>query len=78
MVDALAHSKPIPAHRAAADAAQIAAYRRMTPVRRLELAVEMQRSARALMDAGLRQSQPHLSPEARRREVAHRVLHARG
>ena len=68
--------EPIPPHRAAADAAQIAAYRRMTPGRRLELAATMHAEARTLLDAGLQLSHPHLSPEARQREVARRLLHA--
>jgi len=68
--------EPLPAHRIAADAAQIAAYRRMTPGRRLELAIAMQRDARSLMDAGLKQTHPHLTAAERRREIARRVLHA--
>lgn len=72
----LAHCEPIPAHRAAADAAQIAAYRRMTPGRRLELAMAMQHEARELMNAGLQFSHPQLTAVERRREIARRCLHA--
>ncbi len=76
MVGSSTNLEPLPAHRVAAEAAQVAAYRRMAPGRRLELAVAMQRDARALMDAGLKQTHPHLSAEERRREIARRVLHA--
>jgi murein endopeptidase len=64
-------------HRSHADALQADIYRRMTPARRLELAIAMQHQARELMDAGLRQTHPGLTDGERRREVARRILHAR-
>jgi hypothetical protein len=67
----------IPAHVSAADARQAEIYRRMTPKQRVAVALGMHEQARALMDAGLRASHPHLSEEARRREIARRTLHAR-
>lgn len=57
-------------HQAHADAVQTDIYRRMTPARRLELAIAMQQQARALMDAGLSQSHPNLTATERRREIA--------
>lgn len=63
-------------HQAHADALQTEIYRRMSPTRRLELAVAMQAQSQALMDAGLRQSHPNLSVAERRREIARRILHA--
>jgi hypothetical protein len=56
---------------------QIDIFRRMTPGKKLELAVAMQQQARALMEAGLKQSHPHLTADERRREIARRFLHAR-
>jgi hypothetical protein len=64
-------------HRSHADALQAEIYRRMTPARRWELAVAMQHQARALMDAGLRQTHPNFTAAERRREIARRILHAR-
>ena len=60
-----------------ADALQVEIYRRMSPSRRLELAIAMQQQARELMDAGLRLTHPHLSAEERQREIARRILNAR-
>jgi len=65
------------AHQIEADALQVEIYRRMTPARRWELAVGLQRLAREVMDSGLRQSHPHFTAEERRREVARRIQHAR-
>jgi hypothetical protein len=65
------------AHVARAEAYQAEIYRRMSPSRRLELAVAMSRQARALMDSGLRHAQPGLSAEERQRVIARRILHAR-
>ena len=64
-------------HRAQADALQAEIYRRMTPARRLEIAVAMQRQMRDLMDAGLRMAHPEWTGEKRRREIARRILYAR-
>jgi hypothetical protein len=68
---------PLTEHQFHADALQTDIYRRMTPSRRLELAIAMQQQARALMEAGLRQSHPGLTAQERRREIARRILHAR-
>ncbi len=65
------------AHQTDAEALQVEIYRRMTPARRWELAVAMQRQARELMDTGLRQSHPHSTADERRREIARPILHAR-
>ncbi len=64
-------------HQIEADALQVEIYRRMTPARRWELAVGLQRLAREVMDSGLRRSHPHFTAEERRREVARRIQHAR-
>jgi hypothetical protein len=66
-----------PDHRQQADAVQAEIYRRMSPQRRLEIAIAMQEQARALMDTGLCRSHPHFTPEQRRHEIARRILHAR-
>lgn len=68
----------VPAHVSAADARQTEIYRRMTPSQRLEQAMQMNRQMRALMDSGLRATQPQLSATERRREIARRIRHARG
>jgi hypothetical protein len=64
-------------HREKADTLQAEIYRRMSPQRRLEIAIAMQEQARTLMDTGLRLSHPHFTPDERRREIARRILHAR-
>ncbi len=68
----------MPAAPAQADARQTEIYRRMTPPQRLELAMQMNRRMRELMDSGLQATHPHLDAEARRREIARRIRHARG
>lgn len=67
----------VPAHVSAADARQVEIYRRMTPKQRMTVAFGMHAQARALMDAGIRALHPHWSEAERRREIAHRTLHAR-
>ncbi len=59
-------------------ARQVEIYRRMTPAQRLELAMNLNRQMRELMDSGLRATQPQLSADERRREIARRIRHARG
>lgn len=66
------------AHQCEAEQRQIEIYRRMSPSQRLALAMQMNRSMRELMDAGLRTTHPHLSDAERRREIARRIRHARG
>lgn len=68
---------PATEHALNADARQTEIYRRMSPSRRLELAVAMHRQARALMEAGLEQSHPELTAAERRQEIARRTLNAR-
>jgi hypothetical protein len=67
-----------PAHASETDARQTEIYRRMTPSRRLEQAMQMIAQMRALMDSGLQAAQPYHSPAERRREIARRIRHARG
>jgi hypothetical protein len=64
-------------HEAQAHARQVAIFRAMTPQRRLELALRMNRSMRELMAAGFRQRHPDWSEAEVRRAVADRILHAR-
>jgi len=64
-------------HLLQADAVQSAIYQRMSPSRRLDLAVAMNRQARDLMESGLKQAHPEFSAERRRIEIARRILHAR-
>lgn len=49
----------------------------MTPSRRLEQALRLNRQMRALMDAGLRAEHPEWTAEQRKRVIAERILHAR-
>jgi hypothetical protein len=48
---------------------QLAAYRRMTPAQRVELAFEMSEEARAISLAGIRARNPHLDEAAARKEL---------
>jgi len=61
---------PAENHLSQADAVQSAIFQRMSPSRKLELAVAMNRQAHGLMDSGLRQAQPEFSAEQRRIEIA--------
>jgi len=65
------------AHLAKADEVRSAIFMRMSPSRKLDLASDMNRQARDLMDSGLRQTHPELTMEQRRSEIARRILHAR-
>jgi hypothetical protein len=65
------------AHALAADARQVEIYRRMTPKQRVAVALGMHEQARSLMEGGLRGSHPQWTEAERRREIAHRTLHAR-
>jgi hypothetical protein len=60
-----------------ADEIQTEFFRRMSPSRKLELAIAMQEQARALMDSGLKLSHPQFTESERRREIARRILNAR-
>ena len=60
-----------------ADEIQTEIFRRMSPSRKLELAIAMQEQARALMDSGLKLSHPQFTESERRREIARRILNAR-
>jgi hypothetical protein len=64
-------------HLLQANAVQSAIFKRMSPSRKLDLAVAMNRQARDLMDSSLRQAHPEFSGEQRRIEIARRILHAR-
>jgi hypothetical protein len=74
----LADMPASPAPVSTADARQADIYRRMTPSQRLEQAMQMNRQMRVLMDSGLRATQPQLSADERRQEIARRIRHARG
>jgi hypothetical protein len=65
------------ANAAKADEIQSAIFKRMSPSRKLELAMAMNRQARELMDSGLKHTHPELTAEQRRSEIARRILHAR-
>jgi hypothetical protein len=60
-----------------ADEIQAEIFRRMSPSRKLELAIAMQEQTRALMDSGLKLSHPQFTESERRREIARRILNAR-
>ncbi|OHE88076.1 MAG: hypothetical protein A3G75_02920 [Verrucomicrobia bacterium RIFCSPLOWO2_12_FULL_64_8] len=60
-----------------ADERRAAIYRQMTPTRRLQQAVRLNRQMRSLMDAGLRAQHPDWYEAERRRGIAERILHAR-
>ena len=64
-------------HVIATDARQAGIYRRMTPEQRLVLGMTLNRQMRELMDSGLKALHPELTPEARSREIARRIRHAR-
>ncbi len=63
-------------HERSSHAHQVAIYRAMTPQRRLQSALRMNRTMRALLAAGFRQRQPTWSEAEARRAVADRILHA--
>lgn len=48
---------------AAAHAAQMACYRRMTPAQRVEIAAQMSEDVRAIVAAGVRARHPHYSAD---------------
>ena len=64
-------------HHRAAHERQVAIYRAMTPQKRLEQALRMNRTMRDLMAAGFRDREPTWSEAQVRRTVADRILHAR-
>jgi hypothetical protein len=64
-------------HERAAYAHQLTIYRAMTPQKRLQQALRMNRTMRALLAAGFRQRQPTWTEAEVRRAVADRILHAR-
>jgi len=64
-------------HVRAAHERQVAIYRAMTPQRRLEQALRMNRSMRALMATGFRARHPEWTEPQVKRAVAERILHAR-
>jgi hypothetical protein len=53
---------------------QLEVYRRMTPQRRVELAIEMSEEARAISLAGIRSRKPNLDAEQALAELV-RMLH---
>ena len=66
-----------PDHVRAAHAHQVAIYRAMSPQRRLQQALRMNRTMRELMAVGFRDRNPEWTEEQIRRAVADRILHAR-
>lgn len=66
-----------PNHERAAHEQQVAIYRAMSPQQRLQQALRMNRSMRALMAAGFRDRHPAWTEGEVRRAVAERILHAR-
>jgi len=70
-------ANPQNTHLEKADQIQTEIMRKMRPEERLARAVEMNRTMRRLMDAGLRVQKPSWSEEQRKREIARRVLTAR-
>jgi hypothetical protein len=55
---------------------QVHIYRQMPPARKIELAIEFNRSARALKAAALRSQYPHWSKEDIHRKVREIFLYA--
>ncbi len=66
-----------PDHERLAHERQIAIYRAMAPRQRLQQALRMNRSMRALLAAGFRACQPTWTDEQVKRTVANRILRAR-
>jgi hypothetical protein len=66
-----------PDHERAAREHQVAMIRAMSPQQRLQQALRMNRSMRALMAAGYRDRHPTWTENDVRRAVAERILHAR-
>jgi hypothetical protein len=64
------------AHERAAHAHQVAIYRAMTPQQRLQQALRMNCTMRALLATGFRQRQPGWTESQVQRAVADRILHA--
>ena len=60
-----------------ADTRRAEIYRNMAPADRLRQALRLASEMRSLMDAGLRAEHPELTPEARHRVIAERILYAR-
>lgn len=56
---------------------QAAIYRQMSPAQRLQQAMNMNRSLRALMESGLRATHPHFTALERSEEIARRIRHVR-
>jgi hypothetical protein len=59
---------------AAAHRAQLAAYARMTPARRVELALDLSARLRETSIQGIRARHPELSPDAARHVLLRRLL----
>jgi len=66
-----------PDHVRTATERQLEIIRAMTPTQRLQQALQMNRSMRALLAAGFRTRHPVWSEAEVRRAVADRILHAR-
>lgn len=64
-------------HLSAAYARQVEIYRAMSPSRRLDQALRMNRTMRELLAAGFRERHPTWSARQIRHAVADRILHAR-
>jgi hypothetical protein len=77
MVAAMSTTVAEPDQLRAAHAHQVAVYRAMAPQQRLQQALRMNRTMRALLAAGFRDRHPTWSEAQVRRAVADRILHAR-
>ena len=66
-----------PDHVRLAHARQLAIVRAMTPIQRLQRALEMSRTMRELLAAGFRSRHPDWDEAQIARAVADRILHAR-
>ena len=66
-----------PDHRQVAHERQVAIYRAMTPQRRMQQALRMNRTMRELLAAGFRERNPSWTEPQVNRAVADRILHAR-
>jgi hypothetical protein len=66
-----------PEHERVARERQLEIIRALTPQQRLQQALRMNRTARALLAAGFRQRHPDWTENEVKRAVANRILHAR-
>ncbi len=67
----------VPAAQPSASDIQLAIYRRMTPMQRLEAPLRRRKLARELVKAGVARRHPDASPEDRQEKLRHLMLYGR-